>query len=69
MSVGAEGRGTDDSDGLHVAVREGEETLSGERHMGVFFAVVAVLVALLVLELVPEGLGGETRAGGSAGER
>jgi hypothetical protein len=64
-----EGRETDDSDGLHVAVRKGEETLSGESHVGLPVAVVALLVALFVLEFVPERLGGETGAGRSAGER
>lgn len=65
------GRGkgeTDDSDGLHVAVRKGEETLSGESHVALPFAIVGVLVALLVLEFVPERLGGEAGTGGSAGE-
>ena len=33
--------------------------------MGVFFAILAVLVALLILEFVPEGLGGQARACGS----
>lgn len=55
-----ERRNTDDSDGLHVAVRKGEETLSGESHLGMFFAILAVLVTLFVLEFVPERLGGET---------
>lgn len=67
MSV-SQGRGkreTDDSDGLHIAVRKGEETLSGECHLGLPFAILGVLVTLFVLELVPERLGGETCAGGS----
>lgn len=69
MSARAKGRDTDDSDGLHVAVRKCEEALSGERHVGPLLAIVAVLVALFVLELVPERLGGEARAGRSVEER
>lgn len=53
---------TDNSDCFHVVVGKGEETLPGERHMALPFTI---LVALFVLEFVPEGLGGETRAGRS----
>ena len=53
---GKKGLWTDHSYGLHIAIGEGEETLSGNGHVG---GLPGIRVLVLGLELAPEALGGQ----------
>lgn len=57
---------THHTDSLHIAVREGEQPLSRDSHLGLSVSKLGFLVAL-ALELAPERLGGQAATCGSNG--